>query len=196
METRLNNGSLRGESAFDAASKVESEAYLVLLPYFKRLPDNAEIVPTSGSLAIQKLLGDFVLKRKGRAKFIEVKAEMKWTGNLFIEEWSNRSRFTHGWLHTCSADVLAYYFVEERKLCMCPMAALKSWAFHGDNGGLLHTHPAKQQAKYDQMNDTWGRIVPVAALRRGVVNFVGPFDPTEPSGEDNQSARQLFVPGF
>lgn len=196
METRLNNGSSRVESAFSSASRIETEANLVIVPYLRRLAVRGEIIPTQNFMWLQKMFGDWVVRHSSGARTVEVKAEMKWTGNLFLEEWSNRSKFTPGWMYTCQADVLAYYFVEEKKLCLCPMPSLKAWAFIGDGGGLMFTHPARQQAKYDQQNDTWGRIVPVSALARGVSNFVGPFDPTAASEQHDKPAKQMLLGVF
>lgn len=158
------------QSPFVIASQVEQEAWSILLPYFK---GTHEIVLTDGSPHIQKLLGDAISKRDGRYKTVEVKAETRHTGNLYLETWSNREWFTPGWMVYSNSDVLAYYFLDTNQLYTVPMRKLKVWAWHGRN---IYRYDEVAQKKYNQRNDGWGRIVPVDDLR-GIEGFVGPIYP-------------------
>ncbi|KKN36152.1 hypothetical protein LCGC14_0776350 [marine sediment metagenome] len=167
-------------TAFDDASEVEKLALLDLLPYLER---RCEATPhkTHHQLVLQKYAGDLLIQVPGRAKFIELKAEREDKyERLFLETWSNRSRFTVGWMFTSRADWLWYYFVEERRLFHVEFDNLKRWAFgQGDNQGAIYSSdfPERKQKKREQKNDTWGRAVAYSILKRDVPSFCGPINP-------------------
>jgi hypothetical protein len=48
-----------------------------------------------------------------------------------------------------------------------PFDRLRTWAFHD---GRIYLYPERMQSKYDQMNDTWGRCVPISVVLREVSN--------------------------
>ena len=171
---------------FKKASQVETEAFRVLMPYAEMFCEHGTLVQTHGQLFAQKYIGDMIGKSKstGNAVSIEVKAEQDdATGNLFLESWSNRAHFTHGWMHTSQAEMLWYYFVGPQKLYTCELDKLKQWAFaHNKNrSGFSNVSrfPERVQSKYMQSNDTWGWCVPVTVLLEEVPGFSGPIDPVE-----------------
>ena len=90
-------------------------------------------------------------------------------GNFFLETWSNREWFTLGWMYKLQADVLLYYFLQERELYSIKVPALKEWAFGvGDGQGAIYKYLERKQSKYNQRNDTWGRCVPIAELQKAL----------------------------
>jgi hypothetical protein len=109
---------------------------------------------------------------------IEIKVEQFWTGNLFLETWSNRNlddKASHaergsrpGWMVSTRADLLASYFLDTDDLVVVPLFRLKRWAFGSGEEGGIYAWPEKRQARYAQANDTWGRCVPVEVLEREV----------------------------
>jgi hypothetical protein len=156
-------------SAFDNCCRVEQESLPRLLDWLESQADSGRVVLTSkGPLSkfLQETVGDALMQKNGAAYGAEFKIEQRWTGNLFLETWSNLERFNPGWLVKLDADVLLYYFADKKMLITVPFKKLKRWAFGGKDTGSAHVYryPEKQQRKYTQLNDTWGRIVPVDVL--------------------------------
>ena len=112
-------------SGWTDAKIVETKALSILLPYLDRRADNGRLILTSkGTLSkrLQETVGDAILNDvDGMMWTIELKAEEKHTGNLFLETWSNKNldnKLSHaergsnpGWLQKLSADLLLYYFI-------------------------------------------------------------------------------------
>lgn len=162
-------------NAFTEACEVEKLAEADLLPYMENVWPDLTYYPTRHHKLVQKVCGDLLVTREGRAKYVEIKAEAEnLHGNLFIEVWSNRSRHTRGWLYTCHADWLWYYFLTSRELCVCPMGVLRRWAFSGATS-RIEAFPLKSQSKYVQLNDTWGHCVPIPVLQSECEEFRGPI---------------------
>jgi hypothetical protein len=162
------------QPAFERAKEVEHRAMEDLLPFLKDHSFEGRFVLThQGPLSqfLQKTVGDVILNSSpDKVWSVELKAEEDCrTGNFFLETWSNRRRFTPGWMFTLQADFLFYYFVGPKALYVVQLPRLKQWAFvqEGRSGhpGRLWDFPEKPQAKYDQPNDTWGRCVPILTLR-------------------------------
>lgn len=73
------------------------------------------------------------------------------------------------------ADVLIYYFIENKVIYSIPFGKLRRWAF-GRKGsevrslspGRIYDFPEKQQKKTCQLNDTWGRCVPIVVIEKEV----------------------------
>lgn len=160
-------------NSFRQASEIEKQAEAVLLPYMEKTWPGCVYYATRHHPLVQKFDGDFLVKRCGNAKYIEIKAERKHTGNLFIETWSNKQRKTLGWFHVCQADWLWYFFLDNNSLYVVPMNSLREWA-RGSHYRLLQFNERKQQA-YSQLNDTWGRLVPIDVLKNECPAFRGPF---------------------
>jgi hypothetical protein len=170
-------------SGFSLATDVETRALEIIRPFAKTFSYNGMIVcPKDGAvgIALQKQFGDlFIQETETKLTSIELKAEEEFTGNLFLETWSNRnleSKLSHaergsevGWLYKSRADVLFYYFLNTDHLFVCDMFSLQKWAF-GTRGAKkearIFSFPEKPQGKYSQLNDTWGRCVKIEVLQR------------------------------
>lgn len=180
-------------TAFDDARTVEARSLLALRPFLEET-QGSFVLTGKGHLArhLQDTIGDLLLNdRQGRVWAVEMKAEQKWTGNLFLETWSNRNledQANHaycgskpGWLYHTQADLLFYHFLDVDRLVILNVFALKRWAFRdprqqlsevnsrGERRGLhgrVYDFEVKKQGKYQQLNDTWGSLVPVSALTK------------------------------
>lgn len=155
-------------NAFQQAREVERVAREELLPWLKLSFDQVD--ETDHSELLQKICGDFILQGKLQAYGAELKAESEYTGNVFLETWSNLAWFRQGWMYTSQAHWLLYYFVKTGVLYHFDFAALKDWAF-GNSGskGQIYRYHETWQKKYDQANDTWGRLVPIEVLEKAGV---------------------------
>lgn len=167
-------------NSFDMARSVEAEAFVRLRPFLEEQADEGRYVVTDkGRLApfVQEVIGDVIMNKDGRMWSIELKAERRHTGNLFLETWSNRNLddpVSHaqrgsnpGWLLKSRADLFMYYFIEADILYVISGFALQRWAFgFGDNAGRIYSFPERKQSKYAQRNDTIGRTVEVSVLMR------------------------------
>lgn len=169
---------------FDKARAVEAKAMAVLLRFLEERADQY-VLTAKGPMAkhLQEIYGDIVFSSKdNRCWTVEVKAEQKWTGNFFLETWSNRnldSPASHaergsnrGWLEKLRSDLLWYYFIDADRLYIFNLLKVKRWAFgYTDDDGnarpaRIYGFKEKPQGAYSQMNDTHGRIVPVDLLVR------------------------------
>lgn len=145
-----------------------------LIPFIRdRSMQGQFVVTNKGNLSqfLQKVVGDVISNTPaGKVIGIEAKIEQKYTGNLFLETWSNRQRFTLGWMFNLNTDFLFYYFLDVRQLFILSFLKLRQWAFIGKNangdGGNIYEYPEKRQRAREQLNDTWGRVVPIEVLRR------------------------------
>lgn len=170
-------------TAFNSARAVEARALAVLAPFLKERAHEGQFVLTSkGRLArhLQETVGDALLNTDRETIWsVEIKAELRETGNLFLETWSNRnldSRESHsdrgsnpGWMFKLRCDMLFYYFVEADVLYVIDFFKLKRWFFGWSNGAPnFHHWREVGQSKYAQLNDTHGRLVPVDAIRKNV----------------------------
>lgn len=116
-------------------------------------------------LFLQKYLGDLVWWRKDPVKhsgisFAEVKAESRFTGNLFIETWSNWAdepgKVTPGWASKIKGHFIFYVFVDRQILYMIPREPLMEWFWNHH-----HEYPERTQKKAAQRNITRGVLVPI-----------------------------------
>lgn len=158
-------------NAFQEGKNVEARAMAVLLPLLQVTSYQGcrLLVANKGRLALelQRSVGDVLMNTDADTVLaLEIKAEIENRhGRLFLETWSNRCRYTPGWMMTCNADWLLYYFVESDELYKVRVDRLKAWAWHE---GRIYEYPEKGQQKYTQLNDTWGRVVPITVLAREV----------------------------
>lgn len=150
------------------SDRIEIIATQHILPWLRQRSQS--VTETAHSELLQKMFGDWVqLTTNNIFRTIELKAEeSNRYGNFFFEQWSNRQPpyWTPGWMCTCHAEWLFYYFVEERTLYVMDFGKLKMWAF-GDgrpSKGEIYGYPVKPQKKYEQLNATWGWCVPIETL--------------------------------
>lgn len=170
-------------NGFEEACGVEREAWRILEPFLEREADSGRFVVTNkGTLGrfLQETIGDVLVMRKGRVWAVEIKAERKFTTRLFLEMWSNRNLdvldshayrgSNPGWMFKSRADLLFYYFLPPADLLyIISMFALKRWAFgHNEYAGKIYDHVELQARAYDQLNDTWGRCVPIETLKQEI----------------------------
>lgn len=146
-------------SAFADALAIESQGQRYVLPWVRQRYGDV-VINVGGRLAktLQKH-GDFFAMEEGSVTAFEMKVEkVKGSANLFLESWSNRSRMTPGWMFSCSADVLLYYFLDADELIVINLPALREWAFRD---WTIARYPERRQNAREQLNDTWGWCVPV-----------------------------------
>jgi len=161
-------------NAFADACRVEDQSWAVLKHFVASAALEGRYVTTNkGRLAreLQKSVGDVLMNRhNGDVVAIEIKAEeSNQHGNLFIETWSNKSRFTLGWVYTLNADILLYHFIAQDELYVIDFQKLRTWLFADRDGKPnIDRYREAAQAKRDQLNDTWGRCVRIADIKQHV----------------------------
>lgn len=155
-------------SAFTEACEVETIAMRDVVPFIASHSQRF-VLTNKGRMSeeIQKRYGDAIAETDKGIHTIELKAERENKhGNLFLETWSNRRWFTLGWMFKVSGvDILLYYFLTERYMISVSLPKLRKWAFHEQR---IYSFPERCQNKYSQMNDTWGRCVPIEVIRNEV----------------------------
>lgn len=163
-------------NGFDAARMVEAEGMVRLRPYLREMSHEGRFVLTSkGTLSkrLQESVGDVLLADGPDTCWsVEIKTEREYTGNLFIETWSNRNladRKSHaergsnvGWIYKMVADRLFCFFLDTGHLIDIDLFSLQQWAFCKQR---LWAFREAGQGRYRQKNDTYGRLVPIATLR-------------------------------
>jgi len=166
-------------NAFDAARGIEAQAMTLLFPYLQEESGGRLVLTSKGTLSkwLQESVGDALLMRGDVMEAVELKAEQRHTGNVFLETWSNRNlerREDHacrgqnpGWLMKVRADLLLYYFIDKDVLYSFDVFELKRWFFgQGEGTGVWGSGRFQErcQRRYTQRNDTWGVIVPLRTL--------------------------------
>ena len=130
-------------NAFQQACVIEERGFASLLPYLEQRAWRGQVILVAkGPLArtFQKAFGDLLVATgQGNVVSVEVKAQRRWTGNLFLEVWSNKNlddRASHtergstpGWLITCRADVVGFHFLDLDAVYFLPLFRLQQWAF-------------------------------------------------------------------
>ncbi len=169
-------------NAYTEASVVEHRGLAVLLPYLEERAYRGRIVSTAKgplSRTLQRSFGDFFINVDAQTvRSLEIKVERTWTGNLFLETWSNLNladrdaHYEHGstpgWMVTSRADLLLSYFLDTDDLVTVPLLRLKRWAFGSGPQDGIYAWPERIQGRHGQRNDTWERCVPVEHLERVV----------------------------
>lgn len=149
------------------SDKVARYAASWVFPFLQgQLPDGYAVRPVPENIQIQHRYGDKWLSSAKHQDAIEVelKAESRHTGNLFIETWSDFRSGVHGWLYHYSDDTrLAYAFNDTHTLYICQVGQLRSWAHSEGFTSPIRIEDFRlvEQKKYEQKNVTVGRIVPV-----------------------------------
>ena len=167
--------------AFAEACKVEAKAMDDLRSFAQMVSDGHYVETAKGthSQKLQMNCGDLVYTspETGEMVWVEIKSERSNAhGNFFLETWSNRNIKRQGWLRTCRADWLWYYFLDSCELFLINRPRLKRWAYGGkapdgtETIGNLPWFPEKGQGKYDQDNDARGVCVPIAVIVKEVTD--------------------------
>ena len=166
-------------NAYTQACLVEQRGMSALLPFLESRAYRGQVIRVAkGPLArhFQRSFGDLLIATgPGSVASVEIKTQRRWTGNLFLEVWSNKNlndRGSHvergstpGWMITCRADVVGFHFLDADTVLFLPLFRLQQWAFGtGDVPGRIYEFPERCQRRYAQPNDSWGRIVPVDVL--------------------------------
>jgi hypothetical protein len=162
-------------NSFDQTSDIGNLVVLEVRPLLELISFNGRYVRTDKgplSRSLQERIGDVLYNSDDTEVWsVEIKGEREHTGNLFIETWSNRSRFNRGWLDKLDADLLLYYFLDTKDLYAIRLQKLRAWAFGGSWGAAEYPHGniyrfrEVKQRRWEQLNDTWGRLVPIETVR-------------------------------
>lgn len=153
-------------NSFEKCRQTELKGLAELIPfanYYK-----VQLIPTEGQFYFQKSLGDAIRIKHGQYKTVEYKIEEKWTGRLYVEEWSNlcttnSALSTPGWLRTCGSDYIWYYFRDKKLLYTTKPNRLKKLV-EENNFTML------KQTKHKQKNEAWGYVIPVEYFKRFDLN--------------------------
>lgn len=159
-------------SAWHSCCEIEAGGIKDIIEFIRSNSANGQFVVTDkGNLSkeLQETVGDVLCNCNNQKIWgIELKTETENKhGNLFLEYWSNLSRYNPGWMLKLQTDLLFYYFLKEKELLIINFRKLKEWAFKfdGKNGkGRIYDFPLKKQGRYEQLNDTWGRCVPIQVI--------------------------------
>ena len=170
-------------NAFDSARLIEARSLAVLTPFLEEKAYKGRFVLClKGPLAaaLQTSIGDALFNTAdGRVMSVECKADDTTYDNLFLETFSNKNlerAENHsgrgsraGWLVTQGADILLYHRLQFDELLAIPLFRLKRWAFGHSNGEAnIYRFPERKQGRFAQLNDTWGRCVPISIVERDV----------------------------
>lgn len=164
-------------NAFRDCQDTERRSLEILRPFImQRTFGGQYVLIEKGRLAkeMQAVYGDVLFNdKKGRIQSVEIKAEENNSENLFIETWSNRSRWNLGWLYKLNVDFILYHFMNSDTLYTMHFPELRNWLFTHESGDRpqISAYPQKVQKRHIQMNDTWGAIIPVSHIRVGVKSF-------------------------
>lgn len=153
-------------TVFTSKLRVEQQSEVIVLPLLKQRGwAFSEHFPPRDER------GDYQITRGSKTLNIELKAEQRTTGNLFIEEFSNYApgeyasdgtpRTTLGWFLTLRAHLVIYHFVDTGKVYKIDLKELQA---HSE---LLYMTGARKQCQAcddGQMNQTIGWCVPIKML--------------------------------
>lgn len=169
-------------SGYADSLEIEAKGRKLLSPFLEQRAHKGHLVwTTKGRLAreLQRSAGD-VLFNSDEETIVgcELKCEERLRDTLFIERWSNRKRWTPGWLETLSTDLLLYYFIEGDKLCVINFDGFRHWLYDCRDGCVPKAgcFPQYQQKRHSQPNDTWGYSISIDRLPARSV-LVGVWNP-------------------
>lgn len=151
--------SKKGEimNSFIDASEIGDWGEQQVADYLTRKYGSVKIVPKA--IEVQMEWADLVVPaslNNGVNLRVEVKAEERFTGNLFWETWSNYP-VRQGWGRTTPADELYYLFRNNNSAYRISDLPTFKWLIDYFEPTLKEI----SQSKYDQHNDTRGLLVPI-----------------------------------
>lgn len=117
---------------------------------------------------LQMLGVDAVLSKGGKQYLADFKIEKRYTGNLFLELWSNRNPFRPkvGWAVDSMCDYVVYCFLDVRKVFVLHKESMLKFL---ESNWKRYTEVT--QRAYAQVNVTTGVIVPVEDLASCIVFY-------------------------
>jgi hypothetical protein len=156
--------------SFEKAKKLEEQHTPSVLSYLR---EDLGLAPTPlisndrTKLFTLQRLGDFIAfsPDENQQHTFEWKIERQFTGNLFMELWSNRKAGRPGWMVTSEADWLIYAFAIQGMAWVYDWKQMKEWLWHPTYAVDTGEFPLRSQGKYDQHNDTWGYLVKMDLLK-------------------------------
>lgn len=160
-------------SAFDESCDVGRAGVGYAMEFMRQRVPGCELIDTSKmesvSEPMQKYFGDFLIQfpNGGRAFGVEVKTERKWTGNLYLETWSNKAfgRQTEGWMVCLRSQWLLYVFLGPPvRLYSVNFPTLWTWFFGGEGARGAADRLAERLTGATQPNKTHGRLAPIRTL--------------------------------
>ncbi len=174
-------------NAFERSSLIEARGVLRLMPFLTERAGTRGVVRiVKGELAryLQERVGDVIYNSSvdGKLISIELKTEQIRRPNFFLETFSNKNLNnprdhsgrggTAGWMINSGATILCYQFLDTDDLFFMNMLRLKQWAFTGLNkagtAGRIYDWEEKPAKCEGQLNDTWGRCVPIEVIHKEV----------------------------
>lgn len=168
-------------NAFELGRNIEKQSRAIVEPLLDEATNGKFVYTDKGRLAVefQKKYGDVLIQEKKSNGMwtVEIKAEKSPSPNFFLEHWSNGKWLTTGWMFTLQADLLFYHFLDSDELYIMKLPHLQRWFHFGEGFNKsepclyrpgCERFPLKRQKKYDQLNDTWGRCVPIEVVRKEV----------------------------
>lgn len=178
-------------TTYRTSVEVEVEARKRVRPLLEERSDGRLTFTHKGLLAreIQRICGDAILTNKDTQNMetVEIKGvdayyepgrddeqsrrERRY-GSMFLEVWSNRNLenkrsyyergMTAGWMQTLRCDYLLYVYLRNNVMWAIPWWTLMRWAWRDNR---LMKFPMTDQKDCDQLNDTWGVLVPPTKIR-------------------------------
>lgn len=140
-------------NSFIKASELENYGKKIFLKYFSTAADVREITDKDE----QRECGDWEID----GIYHETKIENRYTGNLFLETYSNKSKNIPGWMFKEQKAVFLWYaFIDKETCYIFDFNNLKKW-FKENHQNYREI----SQGKYIQHNNTYGRIVPIIDLK-------------------------------
>jgi len=127
--------------------------------------------------------GDWFVIHQGESfgRLYELKAEMKTTGNIFLETWENRNNLKQGWWQKCQAEWLYYHFLDSDTLLTVKMSRLRSMD--------RSSYQERKMEKYNSRGDVWGMLVPIDEVLKRAGGRI--FHPKSELAEGNSVPEQV-----
>lgn len=173
MTSSASPHAIKGRMNYRDSLRVEEEGLQLLAPWLDRQYAGRYVLLYQHDNVKwwQREAGDLLVQIDGRAfQTVELKFERKFTGNLFVETWSNKSSGASGWLLTCKSDRLLYVFLDARRMFSLTPATFRGWV---ESNVDARKWKQVRQHKYTQTNDTYGVLVPITeALEAGALEEV------------------------
>lgn len=140
-------------NAFEIGHGVEAESEAIIIPWMK-----SKDWEFGSHYPQYDPRGDYPITKKGVTRKLELKAERRTTGNLFIEHMSNANsgHARLGWFYTLTADLLMYHFLDQNVVHEVDVKRLQECE--------LWIHYLAKSVTTEQHNKTLGWPVPVAVL--------------------------------